>query len=279
MILGSLTAGLVLFAGFAKAAHSGEAKTIDKVSTEKPASIQDVGIDEKLGTQLNLDFKFKDENGKDVRLGDYFDGKTPVIISPIYFSCPGLCNFHLNGLTDGLKEMDWSAGKQFKMIAISFDSREKPEVALPKKENYMKQYNRPGTESGWTFLTGDEENVGGFTKSVGFKYKWDEEQKEWAHASAAIVVSPQGKITRYLPGIAFDSKDIKFALVEAGQGKVGTFVDQLVLYCFHYNPQQSRYTIVASNIMKLGGSIMLLVLAIWLLPAWFIKRKNQPVGS
>lgn len=270
---------LLTGAGTAFARDNGIAGEIGEVQPQtadtRPAELKDVGISEKLGQQLDLGLRFKDETGKDVALGDYFDGKTPVIVSPVYYTCPGLCNFHLNGLTEALKGVDWSAGTKFKVIAISFDPKETPEVAGPKKANYMKVYDRPGTENGWHFLTGDAENVRKLTESVGFKYRWNEEEKEWAHASAAIIASPKGKITRYLPGIVFEPKDVRLALLEATEGRVGTFVDQLVLYCFQYNPHQSRYTLYVFNMVKLGGVLMMLVLAIWLLPFWYRNRRKD----
>lgn len=251
-----------------------EPKPADMLAGEKAKELQGVGIEEKTGTYIDLNLSFKDENGETVTLGKYIKGgHIPVIISPVYYSCPGLCNFHLNGLTDGLKLMDWSAGDKFRVVAVSFDSKETPDLAAKKKASYMKVYDRPGTEAGWSFLTGDEATIKALTAALGFKFKWNEEAKEWAHASAAIVVTPDGKISRYLPGIMFDPKDVKLAINEASNGKTGTFVDQLVLYCFQYNPHQSKYTLYAFNIMKLGGALMVLVLALWLLPIWVRSRR------
>lgn len=268
------TAALLAFSLASSALASYEPKAPDLPAAEKAKELEGVGIEEKLGSHLDLNLSFKDENGEIVTLAKYM-GSTPVIISPVYYSCPGLCNFHLNGLTDALKLMDWNAGEKFKVLALSFDSKEGPEVAAKKKDSYMKVYGRPGTEGGWHFLTADEATIQAFTSSVGFKFKWSEETKEWAHASAAIVVTPDGKISRYLPGIMFDPKDIKLALNEASSGKIGTFVDQLVLYCFQYNPHQSKYTLYAFNIMKLGGALMVLVLALWLLPVWVRSRRAE----
>lgn len=243
-------------------------------SAQIAPELKDIGIEEKLGRQIDLSLKFQDENGKTVQLSDYITGgHVPVIISPVYYSCPGLCNFHLNGLVDGLKGVDWTIGDKFKVLAISFDPKEKPDVALKKKASYMKVYGRPEADSNWHFLTGDAENIQKFTSAVGFKYKWNEQEKEWAHASTAIVVSPTGTITRYLPGIMFEPKDIKLALTEASAGKIGTFVDQLVLFCFQYNPHQSKYTLYAFNIMKLAGAVTILVLGLWLLPIWVRSRR------
>lgn len=265
--VGATVAATAAFAAY-------DPKPADLTAGEPVKELEGVGIEEKLGANLDLNLSFKDENGENVTLAKYIHkGGTPVIISPIYYSCPGLCNFHLNGLTDALKLMDWSVGDKFQVLAISFDSKEGPDVAAKKKANYMKVYDRAGTEKGWHFLTADEATVQALTSSVGFKFKWNEEAKEWAHASAAIIITPEGKISRYLPGIMFDPKDVKLALNEASSGKIGTLVDQLVLYCFQYNPHQSKYTLYASNVMKLGGAVMVLVLALWLLPVWVRTRK------
>jgi protein SCO1/2 len=252
-----------------------EPKVAGMSSTEQARELKDVGIDEHLGGALDLSMKFKDEDGKEVTLGSFYDGTHPVVISPVYFSCPGLCNFHLNGVVDAIKSVDWKVGKQFQYIALSFDTKETPELAQKKKASYMKMYGHPGSEGGWHFLTGDPENVKKLTEQIGFKYKWNEETKEWAHASAAVVTTPRGTISRYLHGILFDNKTFKLALVEAGEGKVGTFVDRMVWYCFHYDPHQSKYTLYAANIMKVGGALIILVMAAILLPVWIRARKGQ----
>ncbi|MFZ4404466.1 MAG: SCO family protein, partial [Pseudobdellovibrionaceae bacterium] len=186
-----------------------------ETSTVRPNEIKDVGIEEKLGAQLNLDMLFTNEQGQKVPLRSFFSSHKPVIISPVYFSCPGLCNFHLNGLTDGFKLMDWNVGDKFQVLSISFDSQEDYKLASKKKKTYMDLYGRQDTEDHWHFLTADEKTLKEFTDSIGFKAKWNDEIGEWAHASAAIVATPDGKLSRYLPGILFDPKDIKLALNEA----------------------------------------------------------------
>lgn len=248
-----------------------------KVASEPPKELQGVGIDEKLGGKVDLSLKVKDDNGQEVTLGSFFDGQHPVIISPVYFACPGLCNFHLNGLTDALKlmEKDWSVGGKYKVLSVSFDSKETPDLAAKKKETYMKLYDREGTEKGWHFITADEATIQALTGSLGFKFKWDEATKEWAHASAAVVITPDGTISRYLPGIMFSPQDIKLALNEATAGKIGSVVDHLVLYCFKYDPQQSKYTLAAFNMMKLGGAVMVLLMVLWLLPIYIRSRRAK----
>ncbi len=249
---------------------------------EQVPELKGIGIDEKLGQKLDFNIKLVDEAGKEVLLGSFFDGKLPVIISPVYFSCPGLCNFHLNGLTDALKMMDnsWSVGKKFKILSISFDSKENSELAAHKKETYMKLYGREGTSASWHFLTGSADSVRAFTSNVGFKFRWEEATKEWAHASAAVVVSPNGTISRYLPGILFQPQDIKIALNEATEGKIGNFVDSLVLYCFKYDPHQSKFVLAAFQVMKMGGAFMVLVMVLWLLPIYMRSRRaKKQVGG
>lgn len=268
---GTLVALLLL--SLAGLAYDGT--TAPLAAKDAPEELQGVGIDEKLGSKLDLSLKFKDDNGQVVSLASFFDGKHPVIISPVYFSCPGLCNFHLNGLTDALKLMpnDWSIGGKYKLLSVSFDSKETFDLAAKKKETYMKVYEREGASSGWHFLTSDEATIKALTSSLGFKFRWDESAQEWAHASAAIVVTPDGTISRYLPGIMFDPKDIKLALNEATAGKIGSVVDHLVLYCFKYDPRQSKYTLAAFNIMKLGGAVMVLGMVLWLLPIYIRSRR------
>lgn len=265
--------GTILLAG--AVSSFAQESPIPKPFNQRPAILENVGIDEKLGKKIDLSLPFKNEKGESVTLGQYFTGKKPVIISPVYFECPRLCNFHLNGLVDALKGVDWNAGDKYEVLAVSFDSNEKPEVASLKKDNYMKVYDRVGSEKGFHFLTGGEDSVQMLMSEVGFKFRWNEEMKEWAHASAAILVSPDGTITRYLPGIVFEPKDVRMAIVEAGKGQIGTFVDQLVLYCFHYDPREGRFTILASNVMKLGGGAMTLALGLWLLPFWLRNRRRR----
>lgn len=268
--IGQLTIGcffiLIVGQSFADVKYDGSPQP--KLSTEKPPEMEGVGIEEKLGSQLDLSIPFTDENGQSVTLGQYFDGKTPVILSMVYYSCPGLCNFHLNGLVEGLKTVDWSLGKNFKMIEISFDPKENATLATAKKATYMKVYNREGAEKGWHFLTGNAESIKRITENIGFKYKWIESEQEWSHASAAIVTTPKGVLSRYLPGVFFEGRDLKLALNEATAGKTGNFIDSLILYCFQYNPHQSKYTLVAFNLMKLGGALMVLIMALWLFPFW-----------
>lgn len=250
------------------------AEPMGKTVSEPVPELQDVGIDHKIGQTIPLDLEFKNEEGQVVKLGQFLAPGKPLIISPVYYGCHSLCNYHLNGLTEGLKGLDWNAGEKFEVLAISFDDREGPELAKAKKESYMNFYDRPKASGGWHFLTGDIKAIGAITSAVGFKFKWNQEMNEWAHPSAAIIVSPEGKITRYLPGVYFKPQDIKLALNESVDGKLGTFVDRMVLFCFRYDEHQSKYSPFVTNIMKLGGGLMILVLAAWLIPFWLRSRRQ-----
>lgn len=260
---------------FTLASHSYDGKPGPETSDTRPKELEGVGIEEKLGAQLDMNLKFKDESGKEVTLGSFYDGKHPVIVSLVYYSCPGLCNFHLNGVTEGLKGLDWSPGEKFQILAISFDAKETPDLGAGKKKSYLELYGRPGTEKGWHFLTADQSTIDQLTSSVGFKFKWNEEAKEWAHASAAIVTTPKGIVSRYLGGIVFDPKDMKLALNEATEGKIGTFVDKVLLYCFHYDPQANKYSLAAFNLVRAGGVVIVILLMLLLLPFWLKNRKRE----
>lgn len=265
---------------FAAGAYAqGLSKTMDNIekpssmaSTEKPRDFEGMGIFEKLGDKLDLSLPLVDELGQSVRLGQFFDGKLPVSLSLVYFSCPGLCNFHLNGLVETLKGVDWSAGDKFQVLAISFDPKENFELAAKKKASYMKIYNREGTEAGFHFLTASPEVIAKIAEQIGFKYKWNEEAKEWAHASAAVIVTPDGTISRYHHGIQFDSPTLKMSFNEAADGKIGNFVDKMVWYCFKYDPHQSKYVIYAFRAVQIGGILIMIILALILLPVWFRGR-------
>lgn len=271
---------LLMFLGFSafaedKSFSSSGPKETGKVSSEVPEELKNVGIEEKIGEYIDLNMTVTDEKGEKLPLSTYFSVHKPVIISLVYFSCPGLCNFHLNGLTETLKSVDWSPSKQFEIIAFSFDSKETPDVASKKKANYLKLYGRENTENGWHFVTADEPTIKKITDSVGFKYKWNEQAKEWSHASAAIVVSPEGKISRYLHGIQFEPRDVKLALNEAAEGKVGSIVDSAMLYCFKYDSHQSKYGLQVFKLMKLAGAVTVIALALWLIVVMIrAKREN-----
>lgn len=246
------------------------------LSAQEPAKeLKDIGISEKLGTRLDLNLDVINEQGQTVKLASYFDGRTPVIFSLVYYSCPQLCSLHLNSVTDALKGLVWTAGKEYKVVALSFDPKDTPEVAKQKKENYVKSYGRPESAPGWNFLTASQATVSSITESVGFKYKWVKESQEWAHASAAIFLTPDGVVSRYLHGMAIDPQGFKMALNEAAEGKIGTIVDKMVWFCFKYDPHQSKYTLYAYRLVQLASAIVVIMMSLFLIPFWIRTRRNE----
>jgi protein SCO1/2 len=250
------------------------AKPKEGHSNETPKSLENLDIEQRLGEKVDLEATFLDHEGKTVRLADYVKDGKPLLLSLAYFNCPSLCNFHLNGLNDAFKAMAKPLGDEFNVVIVSFDPKEKTPLASAKRQNYLKAYGRPDGAKGWHFLTGESVAIEPLAKAVGFKYRWDEEQKQYAHAAAAYAISPDGTISRYFYGITFDPKTVRLSMIEASKGLVGSLVDKLTLFCFHYDPKESRYTVAAFNVMRAGGVMMLLVLGAFLLPFWIRARKE-----
>jgi protein SCO1 len=250
-------------------------------TTGLPPALKEVGIEQKLGAQLPLDTVLKDENGAVVKLSDYFANGRPVIVAFVYYECPMLCNQVLNGLTGSLKGMSIDAGKDFEVVAISFDAREfdKPDLARNKKASYMERYGRPGTEKGWHFLTGTEESIRSVTESAGFGFKWDEKSNQFAHAGAIMVATPEGKISRYLYGIDYAPKDLKFAVMESANERVGSPVEQLMLYCYHYDPSTGKYGLSVLRVMRLGGVATLIGIGAMLFVFWRRNKRKDELGG
>jgi protein SCO1 len=265
---------LMLAAALAgRSAEAYDPQTVE-VPNQTPKELSGIGIDEHLGSRLDLTTPLVDDAGKPAPLGSYFKSGKPVLLTVVYYGCESLCNFHLNGLTEAMRKISWTAGKEFELVAISMDDKEGPELAGPKKANYLKSYGRPESAEGWHFLTGSKASIAKITSEIGFKFRWDEATKQFAHASAAVIVTPDGVISRYLHGIDPHPQTLRLALLEAGGGKIGSFVDQLILYCFHFDPHKSKYTIYAWNIMRVGVVAMLLLMAIILVPLWRRERRS-----
>jgi protein SCO1/2 len=205
-----------------------------------PPILKEIGFDQRLGEALPLDTAFKDDTGKDVHLGDYF-GKKPVVLSLNYYGCPMLCTVTLTGLASALNILSMDAGKEFEVVTVSFDPKEGQALAAEKKANYLTRYKRPTAAAGWHFLTGDQTNIDRLTKAVGFRYTWDAETRQFAHPAGIMILTPEGRIARYLYGIEYAPRDLRFALVEASAGKIGTLTDQAILYCYQYDPVTGRY--------------------------------------
>jgi len=254
-----------------------------QLAEQVPAALEEVGITEHLDARLPLDLEFRDENGQPVTLGSFFDGDRPVILTLNYYKCPMLCGLMLNGVVDGLESMEWSPGDEFEIVTVSINPLETPELATAKKQNYLKRLKRPTVAEGWHFLTGRELEIKRLAETVGFGYSYDPETQEFAHAAAIMVCTPDGRVARYLYGIEFPAKRLKFALLEAAEGTVGSTLDQLILYCYHYDPTNRRYSPVAMNIMRLGGGATALVLGISLgvfwIRDWRRKKKTDVKGK
>ncbi len=237
-------------------------------SDQKPAELEGVGIDEKLGQSLDTTLTFTDDNGQPVQLSQYLTKKKPIILSLVYFNCPSLCNLHLNGLNDAFKQLDWAVGDKFEVVSVSINPQENASLAKNKKASYLQEYGRNNVEGGWHFLTGSQEQIQKLAANVGFKYKYDETSKEYLHSAAAIVITPEGKISRYLHGVFFEPKTLRLSLVEASNGHIGEFVDSFMLFCFRYDPNKRTYAFYAYNIMKFGAGLAALALFAFLLPGW-----------
>jgi protein SCO1 len=261
---------------FILAGHAYDPAESASLNNDLPQQIKGVGITEQLGTNLGaLQGVFEDEKGVSKNLGQWISPQRPTIVSLVYFNCPSLCSLHLNGVLDALKQMSLVAGKDYDLLAVSFDPSETSDLAAAKKYNYQQKYNFPNDGAGIHFLTGDENSVKSLADAIGFKYKWDEKAKEWAHASAAVLLTPDGKISRYLHGVYFDPKTFRLSIVEASQGKVGSVVDSIMLFCYRYDPNGSQYALYAFNVMRAGGAIAVAILFFWLFLFWKPRKKEE----
>lgn len=226
-------------------------------ATDRPEGLREVGFDQKLEEQVPLDIRLRDENGREVRLGEYF-GDKPVVLSLAYYSCPMLCGLHLQGLASSLKPLQLSAGEDFTVLTVSFDPRDTAELATKKKTETLERYERTGAERGWHFLTGDAEQVAALTSAVGFRYQYDAGRGEYAHPAGIVLLTPEGRVSRYLFGVEYKPRDVRLGLVESAAGKIGTLVDQVLLFCFHYDPAMGRYSAIALNSVRAGGVLTIL---------------------
>jgi protein SCO1/2 len=240
-----------------------------------PEQLEGIGITEKLGNSVSLhSLRFRDEAGQEVALGQYFSQHRPVILTLVYYQCPNLCNFLLNGFTDSLKKLKWSVGDQFDIVTVSIDPHETPELGRRKKAAYVHEYGRPSAERGWHFLTGDEAQIRKLAGEVGFGYRYVEAEKQFAHAAAIFVLTPEGKVSRYLYGIDFKERDLKLSLLEASDGKIGTVLDRILMYCYRYNPTTRKYSVYLTQLMQGGGAVTLLLFGGYLTLFWRRQRNE-----
>lgn len=246
---------------------------LQAADTVRPPELEGVGIDERLNQPVDLDLTFIAESGYPVKLGDYFHKGRPVILNLVYYTCPMLCNLVLNGQTTSLKSIPWTPGSEFEVVTVSIDPTEHFGMAREKKAVYLSNYGRPAP--GWHFLVDKDQNVKKLADQVGFRYKYDPRLGQYAHAAAIMVLTPEGKISRYLYGIKFSARDLRLALTEAGEGKFGV-TDRLLLWCFHYDPQARSYVLFATNVMRGGGALVVLILGLVLWRLWRRERLAAP---
>ena len=228
-------------------------------SMTMPTALREIGFDQNIDQKLPLDATFRDETGKTVTLGSFY-GQRPVLLAFIYYECPMLCTQVLNAMTATISMMSLDAGKDFELVLVGIDPRETPAQAAAKKTEYLHRYKRPGAEAGWHFLTGDDPEIKRVAKAAGFRYAWDEQTQQYAHPTGIIVTTPDGRLARYLFGIEYGPRDLNLSLVEASQGKVGSFADQLLLFCYHYDPMTGRYGIYVMRTLRVAGVATVLLI-------------------
>jgi protein SCO1/2 len=270
-----LIAGLMAFlsAGVAHAASS------VVPSSEMPGPLKAVGYDQRIGEKVPLDSPWRDEAGREVKLGDLL-GRRPAVLVLAYYHCPMLCDLVLQGVETGLKPLSLDPGRDFDVIVASIDPAETPALAAKKKREILERYARPGTAGGWHFLTGSRDGIARLTQAVGFRYVYDPARNQFAHAAGMVILTPEGRVSRYILGVEFPARDIRLGLVESGHGKLGTVVDQVLLYCFHYDPTVGRYSAATLNILRISAVATVLALALLIV---FLRRRETaepgPLGA
>jgi protein SCO1/2 len=269
--------GLTLLAATCVAAQEGVRLPTERVTEAVPPAgampslLQDIGLDQKLNEKLPLTLDFVDETGKAVKLGDYF-GKRPVILALVYYECPMLCTQVLNGLVSALGVMNFTVGKEFDIVAVSFDPGETPELARGKKASYVDRYKRPGSEGGWHFLTGSQHAITQLTRAVGFRYAYNAEIDQYAHASGVMVATPDGRLSHYFYGIEYAPRDLRLALIDAADRKIGSPVDQLLLACFHYDPKSGKYSLAIMRFVQAAGILTVAGISLGIL---LLRRRDR----
>ena len=241
-------------------------------SSTMPAPLREIGFDQHIGATVPLDTVFRDETGRSVRLGDYF-GPRPVVMVFAYYNCPMLCTQVISGLTSALRTLSLEPGKDFEIVTVSFDPRDTPTTATEKKDVFVERYHRAGAAAAWHFLSGGQASIDRLTKAAGFRYVWDAPTKQFAHPTGIIVLTPDGRLARYLFGIEYGPRDLRYALVEASNGRVGSAVDALLLYCYHYDPMTGRYGLVILRAMRIAGAATVLALGTFIVV--MVRRERR----
>jgi len=271
----TMAAGLIAAVlGSAPAAAQGLAPSSAPAAGAKPGILGKVGIDQRIGEQLPLDLVFTDETGRQVKLGDYF-GKRPVILALVYYECPMLCMQVLNGLVSALGVMNFDVGREFDVVAVSFNPKEGPGLAAQKKAAYVERYKRPQTAPGWHFLTGTQESIGRLTKAVGFRYEYDAKIEQYAHGAGIEVITPRGTLSKYFYGIEFSARDIRLGVIEASEERIGTPIDDVLLLCYHYDPATGTYGAAVLGLVRLGGIATVLAIAGFL----FVSLRHERASA
>jgi protein SCO1/2 len=269
--LGALQA----FAQMTGAPNGGYTREPGMVASAVPAALREIGFDQNLDQRLPLDTGFADERGRTVRLGDYF-GKRPVVLLFAYYECPMLCTQVINGLASALAVLSLEPGSDFEIVTVSFDPRDTPATARAKKAAYIERYKRPGADAAWHFLTGDQAAIDAVTKAAGFRYVWDQSTKQFAHPTGVIVLTPDGHLARYLFGIEYGPRSLRLAIVDASAGKVGSPVDALLLYCYHYDPMTGRYGLSIMRAIRIAGGATVLALGTFIIVMLRRDRRTSP---
>lgn len=255
----ALLAALLLATAPAVAAPVAPSERVERTDAV-PQQLRGVDVQEHLGRPLPTALPFRDELGKTVRLEQLFDGKRPVLLTLNYSNCPMLCSLQLNGLVKGLREVEWGINREFRMVTVSLEPNEPLETSQRTLNRYLTQYGRPEARGGWQFLAGSEANVRAFADAIGFSYRYDEKRREYAHPAAVVLATPDGRVARYLYGLEYEPKTLRLGLVEASEGRLGSTLDKLILYCFHYDSSEGRYAPVARKVMQLGGAASVVLL-------------------
>jgi protein SCO1/2 len=244
-------------------------------SSVLPKPLREVGYDQRLNEQVPLDIPFVDEAGRAVRLGDFF-GSRPVVLALVYYDCPMLCTQVLNSLTSTLGVLSLDPGKDFEIVTVSFDAREKPPLATAKKATYLERYKRPGAAAGWHFLTGEQPSIDRLTKAVGFRYVWDDSLEQFAHPTGIVVLTAEGRLSRYLFGVEYWPRDLRFALIDASAGTIGSAAEQVLLYCYHYDPEAGRYGFAIMRALRLAAVATVLALGAFI--TVMVRREKRAIG-
>ena len=241
------------------------------VASNVPPQFKEVTFQQRLNTRLPLDASFTDETGRTVQLADYF-GRKPIVLAFVYYSCPMLCSQTLNGISSALKALPFTPGDEFDIVVVSFDPRDTPATANAKKQAHLQHWSAHETAAGWHFLTGDEATIRQVTSAAGFTYQWDETSGQYAHVSGLLTLTPDGRLSRYFYGVEYSPRELRMAIVESGEGRVGSPVEELLLYCFQYDPTSGRYGVVVMNLVRLGGLLTVALVAGFV----FVMRRREP---